>query len=210
MVFSMLFMISSVAFANLNENKVSIENQYGEYRLIIDADNQLWTKAEWELKGYKKAKAESYRYSFRRQDLGVNLEVSYVNNKPDAQVRAQRFTPDMPIKIKELKLYFPEIYTMIQSPQAKVFATYKSITRNFQDLESPVRMGVLVKELSKESYYPLIAFNVQDEGRLLKTIAEINEDTYIREITIERASQTIVHEALNSSKPEWQSIKNYF
>lgn len=207
---SILFMFSSVAFASLEDNKVSIQSQYGEYRLIIDSDNQLWTKVEWEMKGYKKAKAESYRYSFRRGDLGVQLEVLYENDKPDALVRAQRFTTDMPIKIKQFRLYFPEVYTMIRAPKTKIFATYNSLSRNFQELQSPVRMGVLVKELSRGSYYPLIAFNIQDEGRLVKNIEEINEDIYIREFTIERVSRTTVHDAMDSSNPDWKSIKNYF
>jgi hypothetical protein len=210
LVFSMLFAVSSVAFANLGDSKATIQNQYGDYRLIIDTDNQLWTKVDWDAKGQKRAKAASYRHSFSRQGLGVQMEVMYNNDKPDAIVIAQRFTPDMPIKIKELKLYFPEIYALTKAPKAKAFATYGVISKNFQELESPVRMGVLIRELSDGKYYPLLAFNVQDEGRLVKDIEYINEDTYIREFTIEHASQTKVHDAMDSSKPEWQSIKSYF
>lgn len=210
LVFSMLCMLSSVAFASLDDNKISIQQQYGDYRLLIDSDNQLWTKADWDAKGSKRAKAASYRYSFSRQGLGVQMEVMYANAKPDAAVVAQRFTPDMPITIKEFKLYFPEVYALIQAPKAKTFATYQALSRNFQEQESPVSMGVLVRELSKGSYYPLIAFNIQDEGRLIKDIGFIDGDTYIREFTIERASQTTVHDAMDTSKPSWEPIKNYF
>jgi len=211
LVFSLLVVISSVAFANLNDNRATIQTQYGDYRLLIDSDNQLWTKADWEANGYKKAKAGSYMYSFSRQGLGVQMEVLYDNNKPDSLVRTQRFTPDTAIKLKDFKLYFPEVYTLITAPKAQVFTTHTLLSRHFQEPESPISMGVLVKELvAGGSYYPLVAFNIQDEGRLIKDSKFITEDTYIREFTIERTSRTTVNDAMNSSKPDWQIIKNYF
>lgn len=213
LIFSVLVMTSSAAFAGLDDTKITIEQQYGDYRLIIDSDNQLWTKTDWEVKGKKRAKAASYLYTFKRQGLGIQMDVLYESDKAGAFVRTQRFTPDAPIKVRELKLYFPEVYALVTLPKAQVFATYKPLSRHFQELESPVRMGVLVKELSdpkKGSYYPLLTFNVQDEGRLVNNIEYLNEDTYIREFTIERTSRTIVHSAMESSKPEWQIIKNNF
>jgi hypothetical protein len=210
LVFSMLLMLSSVAFASLDDNRVSIQQQYGDYRLVIDSDNQLWTRADWEEKGYKKAKAASYRYSFSRHGIGVQMEVMYANNKPDAVVSAQRFTPDMPITIKEFKLYFPEVYALTKAPKANFFATHSSISRNFQEGESPVGMGILIRELSGGKYYTLVAFNIQDEGRLIKDIENIDEDAYIREFIIERASRTTVHDNMDTNNPDWKPIKNYF
>ncbi|MBP2627871.1 MAG: hypothetical protein H6Q68_2582 [Firmicutes bacterium] len=213
LVFSLLFISSSVVFANLNDNRATIQAQYGDYRLIIDSDNQLWTKADWEANGYKKAKAASYMYSFTRQGLRIQMEVLYDNEKSESLVRTQRFTPDMAIKLKEFKLYFPEVYMMITAPKAQVFATNNPLSRHFQDIESPIRMGVLIKELANGkngSYYPLLAFNIQDEGRLIKDTSLINEDTYIREFTIERTYRTTVHDAMDSSKPEWKIIKSHF
>jgi hypothetical protein len=202
-----------MAFASLNDNKAAMQTQYGDYRLIIDSDNQLWTKAEWETKGYKKAKAASYMHSFSRQGLRIQMEVLYDNDKPDSLVRIQRFTPDMAIKLKDFKAYFPEVYTLITDPKAQVFATHNSLSRHFQELQSPVRMGVLIKELlggKNGSYYSLLAFNIQDQGRLVKDIDLIDEDTYIREFTIERTYRTTVHDAMDSGKPEWKIIKNHF
>lgn len=213
LIFSALVMTSSVVFASLDDTQITIQKQYGDYRLIIDSDNQLWTKADWEVKGKKRAKVASYLYSFSRQGLRIQMDVLYDGDKPDSLVRAQRFTPDTPIKLKEFKLYFPEVYALVTLPKAQVFATYSPLSRHFQELQSPVRMGVLVKELSdnkKGSYYPLLAFNVQDEGRLINNMEYINEDTYIREFTIERTSRTMVHSSMESSKPEWKIIKNNF
>ena len=211
LVFSMLVIISSVAFANLNDNRANMQTQYGDYRLVIDSDNQLWTKADWEAKGSKKAKAGSYMYSFSRQGLRIQMEVAYANDKIDSLVRTERFTPDTAIKLKDFKLYFPEVYTLITAPKAQVFATYNPLSRHFQELESPVRMGVLIRSLADGgSYYPLVAFNIQDEGRLVKDSDQINEDTYIREFTIEHASRTTVHDAMDSNNPEWQIIKSHF
>lgn len=213
LVFSLLVLISSVAFANLNDNRGATEQQYGEYRLLIDSDNQLWTKADWETKGYKRAKAASYMHSFSRQGLRIQMEALYDNDKPNAVVRTQRFTPDMAIKMKDFKLYFPEIYAIIKAPKAQVFATNSSLSHHFQELQSPVRMGVIIKELAEvknDVYYPLLAFNIQDEGRLIKDMDFIDGDTYIREFTIERAYRSTVHDAMDSNKPDWKIIKSHF
>ncbi|MBC8015029.1 MAG: hypothetical protein H7X79_04720 [Sporomusaceae bacterium] len=213
LVFTVLVITSSAAFASLGDTRVTIEQQYGDYRLVIDADNQLWTKKDWEVKGSKRAKAASYLYSFNRQGIRIQMYVLYDGDKAHSLVRTQRFSPDVPIKVKELKVYFPEVYTLVTLPKAQVFATYSSLSRHFQEAQSPVRMGVLIKELSapkQGSYYPLLAFNVQDEGRLVNNIEYINEDTYIKEFTIERTSRTTVHSAMESSKPEWKLIKNNF
>ena len=211
--FSLLILVSSVAFANLNDSKEVITKEYGAYRLIIDSDNQLWTKDDWENKGHKRAKAASYMHSFSRQGLRIQMEVLYDTDKPDGLVRTQRFTPDMAIKLKDFKLYFPEIYSLITAPKAQVFATNNVLSRHFQELESPIRMGVITKELvnvRNDVYYPLLAFNIQDEGRLVKDMDFIDGDTYIREFTIERVYRTTVHEAMDSSKPDWKIIKSHF
>ncbi|HEY3423968.1 MAG TPA: hypothetical protein VGL27_04160 [Negativicutes bacterium] len=208
LILTVLLTISSVAFASLDDTRASIAAQYGEYRLLIDTNNQLWTKADWEAKGWKRAKASSYMYSFRRQGLGVQMEVMYENSSPQALVRAQRITPDMPIKIKELKEYFPEVYALVVQPKAEAFATYKQLSRQFQEPQSPVSMGILLK---RESDNTLLAFNIQDEGRYIQDIKYIDEDTYIREFTIEKVSQSAVYEAMKkTSAADWKIIKNYF
>jgi len=213
LVFSLLIVISSVAFASLKDNKESMQSQYGDYRLVIDTDNQLWTRADWEEKGYKKAKANSFTYSFSRQGVHVQMEAMYDGTKPESLVHSQRFTPDMAIKVKDFKIYFPEVYELMKAPKVQFFATKKSLTRNFQEHESPVSMGIINKELIKQNgnyYYEILAFNIQDEGRLIKEIEFINEDTYIKEFTIERTYRAIVHDAMDSSNPDWKIIKNYF
>lgn len=213
LVFSLLVVISSVAFANLNDTRETTEKQYGDYRLLIDSDNQLWTKADWEAKGSKRAKAASYMYSFSRQGLRIQMEVLYANDKSGEVVRTQRFTPDTAIKLKDFKLYFPEIYATITVPKAQVFGTNNSLSRHFQEFQSPVCMGVIIKELvgsKNDVYYSLLAFNIQDEGRLVKDMDFIDENTYIREFTIERASRTTVHDAMDSGNPDWKIIKSHF
>lgn len=202
---------SGTALANLDDTKSSISTQYSDYRLVIDTDNQLWTKADWDTKGLQRAKAASYFHSFERQGLRIQMEVQYDGNNPDAYVRAQRFTPDMAIQVKELKQYFPEIYNLISAPQAEAFATYRDLTRNFQEETSPVTMGVVVKKPpspGKASYYTVIAFNIHDEGRRIKDAKYINDNTYIREITIERIYRTQAQDALSNG--DWVSIKKFF
>jgi|GEM_PF-1400491 len=212
-VFSVLVVMSSVAFAGLKDNKENMQTLYGDYRLVIDTDNQLWTRADWEEKGYKKAKANSFTHSFSRQGVHMQMEVMYDGNKPESLVQSQRFTPDTAIKVKDFKLYFPEVYELMKAPKVQFFATKKSLSKNFQEHESPVSMGMINRELIKQNgkyYYEVIAFNIQDEGRLIKEIEYINEDTYIKEFTIERTYRTTVHDAMDSSNPDWKIIKNYF
>lgn len=201
---------NAVAFANLDDTKATMAAKYGDYRLVIDTDNQPWTKGEWDTKGYQRAKASSYMYSYLANGLRVQLETMYDSNKPNSYVRAQRFTPDMAIRVKDFKAYFPEIYPLLVDPKAEAFATSKEITRNFQEVKSPVTMGIVVQSLpapGKGRVYTLIAFNIQDEGRFIKDSKYINEDTYIREFTIEQVLRSDVSENLGVS---WTYMKNYF
>ena len=200
----------STAFASLDDTKTTIASQYGEYRMAIDTDNQLWPKQEWEQKGKKRAKAASFTYSFERQGLGIQVEVMYLNDRPEAPVIAQRFTPNMAIKIKELKDYFPEVYQLVTHPKAEVFISYDQVTRQFQELQSPVTMGVAVKAepALHKGNYTVLAFNIQEEGRLIKDPKFIDENTYIREFTIERTKRMVVQEQFDSDN--YKPIKNFF
>lgn len=189
LLFGLITMSSSFAFAALTDNRAAMAALYGEYRFVIDEDKQLWSKAEWEAKGHKKAKANSYIHYFRRDGLGFQLEVQYEGNSPDSFVRAQRITPDMGIKAYELKSYLPEIYQLVVNPEAKAFGTTEKITRNFRDDSSPVILGVVLKQpLSRagSTQYTLLSFNIREEGRLVKDEKDINRDTYIHEILVER------------------------
>lgn len=200
----------STAFASLDDTKATIAQQYGEYRMAIDTDNQMWPRQEWEQKGKLRAKAASYTYNFERQGLGIQMEVMYQNDKPGAPVIAQRFTPNMAIKIKDLKTYFPEAYKLVTAPKAEAFASYDAITRQFQEQQSPVTMGVIIKAepAQHKGNFTLLAFNIQDEGRLIKNHKFIDENTYIREFTIERVRINTVNEKVDSS--DWQRINNFF
>jgi hypothetical protein len=214
LLFVMLSILTVVtplpALASMNDTQATIAQQYGDYRLVIDTDNQPWTKEQWEKSGYKKAQADTFTYRFRREDIGIGMDVKFEGNKSDSFVRMQRFTPDMPIQIKDLQKVFPEVYALVSSPQAIVFATYKELSRNLMEKNSPVTLGVAVKkELTAErkGYFMLLAFNVQDEGRLVKDPKFIDENTYIREFTIERTYLSILKDNLGN---DWKQTRNFF
>lgn len=187
-LFVLLTLSCASAFASLHDTRATIAAQYGEYRFVIDNDNQLWTKADWDAKGSKRAVANSYIYYFSRNGLNFQMEVQYDGTKPESFVRAQRITPDMGIKIKELKDYLPEIYELATAPEAGVFTTTNEITRNFREKGSPVTLGVMVKKQIKRSstYYTMLAFSIKDEGRLVNEAKFITPDTYIEELVLER------------------------
>jgi hypothetical protein len=213
LLFMMVLCIMAVAapaLASLDDTRETISQRYGDYRLVLDGDNQPWTKEQWEKSGYKKAQADTYTYRFRREDVGIGMDVKYEGDKPDSFVRMQRFTPDMPIQIKDFQKMFPEIYPMVSSAQAVVFASYKELSKNLMEKNSPVTMGVAVpKDLGggRKGYFTLLAFSVQDEGRLVKEAKYIDENTYIREFTIERTYLSTLKDNLND---EWKPIKNFF
>ncbi len=197
-------------FANLDDTRETIARQYGDYRLVIDSDNQPWTKEQWEKSGYKKAQADTFTYRFRRDDIGIGMDVKYEGDKPAAYVRMQRFTPDMPFQIKDFQKMFPEIYPLVSSSQSVVFATYAELSRNLIEKNSPVTLGAAVKKslsAERKGYFTLLAFSIQDEGRLVKDPKFIDENTYIREFTIERTYLSVLKDNLNA---DWQQIKNFF
>ena len=205
-----ILLTGTPAFAGLGDTRETIGQQYGDYRLVIDTDNQPWTKEQWEKSGYKKAQADTFTYRFRRDDIGIGMDVKYEGDKPGSFVRMQRFTPDMPFQIKDFQKMFPELYPLVSSADSVAFATYKELSRNLMEKNSPVSMGVAVKtDLggSRNGYITLLAFNVQDEGRLIKDAKYIDANTYIREFTIERTYLSVLKDNLNG---EWQEIRNFF
>ena len=201
MVFCVLS-VSPPAFANLDDTRETISQRYGDYRLVIDSDGQPWTKDQWEKSGYKKAQADTFTYRFRRDDLGIGLDVKYEGDKPASFVRMQRFTPDMPFQIKDFQKMFPEIYPLLSSSLTVVFATYSELSRNLMEKNSPVTMGAAVKKepsADRKEYFTLLAFNVQDEGRLVKDSKYIDGNTFIREFTIERTYSSAYKDNLNNA-----------
>ena len=206
----LVWMMAVPAMASLDDTRATIAQEYGEYRRVIDTDNQPWTREQWEKTGYKKAQADTFIHQFRREDINTYLFVQYESDKPDSYVRMQRFEPDMPFQIKDFKKVFPEIYAILSTPQAVVFASHKEISKNLPDKISPVTMGVaLKKELpgNRKAYFTLLAFDIADEGRLVKDPKFIDENTYIRTFTIERTYLTYLKDNIGG---DWKPIKNYF
>lgn len=187
LLISCLF-IAQTAFASLDDKRSDIVAKFGEYRMVLDDNGRIWTRADWEAGG--KEVANTYIYYYMAKDVKVQLDVMYAEKKGDNDpyVRAQRFTPDWAIQIKELKVYFPEVYALVTSPEAKVFTTREKLTKNFLDEKSPVTLGVMIVQEPKSvpGMYTLISFNVKGEGTLIKDPKAINGDTYVSEIVIER------------------------
>lgn len=210
-LFVLMVLPAGQALANLGDNRASMASQYGEYRLVIDKDGKLWTKADWEAGGYAKTKANAYVYYFTRNGLKFQMEVQYDGTSPESMVKVQRITPDSEIKIAEFKGYFPEIYPLIADPKAQAFITGRQLTRNFQSVGSPISLGVVTSgpAAAKGAYDTLFAFNIQGEGKLIEDPNDINKDVYIQEFTIE---QTIPGKGEEGAiaRRFWKFIKNPF
>lgn len=207
-----MFMLAfcNVSFANLNDTKGSISQTYGEYHMVIDDDNQLWTKADWETKGVQKAQASAYVYYFNHNGIGVQMEVQYESEKENALVRTQRFTPNSAIKIKDFRYYFPELVVLLDAPTGEYFTTDEIVTRDFLENTSPITLGLLVKSPpapKREGYYTLVAFNIEGEGTLIRNRKYIDPDTYVREFVIKRVWRSEASEKLNAA---WTPIKKFF
>jgi hypothetical protein len=187
-LFIFVLACSGQAFAGLNDTRADIEKTYGGYRMVVDSDNQLWAREEWEAKGHKKAQAGGYMYYFDRAGMALQMEVNYDGDKNDSKVRAQRITPAGVMKVKELKTYLPEVYALVTDPKAEVFTTPRPVSRNFREDASPLTLGAVVKKPvgGRAGWYTLVAFNLKDEGRLLKEAKYVTPELYIQEITLER------------------------
>jgi hypothetical protein len=210
-LFTLLILSASQAFANLDDNRASMAVKYGDYRLVIDKDGHLWTRADWESGGYAKTKAGAFVYYFTRKGLNMQMEVQYEGPKPDSRVIIQRITPDSEIKIQDFKDYFPEVYALIVAPKAQVFTTSKQLTRNFRADHSPVTLGVFVSGAStgKLRYSTLMAFNVQGPGELIKDPKNVSKDSYIHEITIERVIP-MDNDDTGGADRTWKSMNSPF
>lgn len=200
------------ASAAVGDSRANTAALYGDYRIVIDTDNQLWTKLDWEASGHKYAKESTLWHQFWRNNQAFQMVVAYETEKPDSLVQIQRFTPQNAFKLSELKTFFPEVYTLVSSPKAMIFGTDQQITRHFAEGKPEVILGVLVKEppsASQQTYYTLLAFNIVNEGRVIKHIEQINADTLIREFTMERVARADVEDKMQDNSG-WNPIANYF
>jgi len=207
-LFALLAAPATPAFAGLTDTPATIAAKYGEYRMVVDTDNQLWTKEDWEASGHVKFRAGGFMHYFDRAGMAIQSEVNYDGSKPDSLVKAQRFTPVGIVRIKDLKTYLPEIYELVTSPKAEVFTTLAPLTRNFREDRSPLTLGVMVKEpiKGKSSCYTLVAFSIKDEGRLVKEAKYITRDTFIQEISVERFYR-IDLEKVDGEVMQWEWMK---
>lgn len=209
MLGAFLLACSGQAFAALSDTRADIEKNYGGYRMVVDSDNQLWAREDWEAKGQARAQAGGYVYYFDRNGLAFQMEVAYNDDSPASRIKAQRITPVSAIRIKDLKAYLPEVYALVTSPKAEVFTTNDQLSRNLSDDRSPLTLGVLVKEevKSRGTWYTLVAFNVKDEGRLVKNAKYVNKDLFVQELSVERFRQSDLTDQ-RSPTLEWQWMKD--
>ena len=214
LVLTLLLIVATMgtAFAAVGDSRSDTAALYGEYRIVIDTDNQLWTRADWEASGQRYAKEASKWHQFSRNDQSFQMVVAYETEKPDSIVQIQRFTPQNSFKLSDLKTYFPEVYKLVNSPKAVVFGTDDKITAHFLEGKPEVYLGVVVKESpipDKDIYYSLLSFNIVQDGRIVKNVKQINSDTLIREFVIERVFRSDVDEKLHPGNG-WIYIPNYF
>ncbi|MDF2502327.1 MAG: hypothetical protein K0Q77_3041 [Anaerosporomusa subterranea] len=214
-VFTLLLLMATTmgtAFAAVGNSRSDTAALYGEYRIVVDADNQLWTKLDWEQSGHKYAKEATLWHQFWRNEQGFQMVAAYETGKPDSVVQIQRFTPQSPFKLSEVKTLFPEIHKLLMSPKTVIFATDQQITSHFVESKPEIILGAVIKEAptaDRQAYYTLVSFNVVQEGRVVKHIDQINADTLIREFVMERVSKADVDNKLQE-RSGWTVIPNHF
>ncbi len=206
LLLALCLVFSQTAFADLGDKKAAIAAKYGEYRMVVDDRGRVWTKADWEAGDKGKESTLTYIHYFTAKDVRVQLDVMYYDYQADPRVKAQRFTPDWSIQIKDMKSYFPDIYALITAPEAKVFNTNSKMTSNFLDERSPVVLGAVVPKepTGRKGWYTLVLFNIKGEGTLIKDPKQITPDTYISEIVLVGIDKLEV----DDSSLRWQ--KNIF
>jgi hypothetical protein len=214
-VFTLLLLLATTmgtAFAAVGDSRSDTAALYGEYRIVVDADNQLWTKLDWEESGHKYAKEATLWHQFWRNEQGFQMVAAYETDKPDSVIQIQRFTPQTPFKLSELKVLFPEVQKLLMLPKTVIFATDQQITSHFVETKPEIILGAVLKEAPTanwQAYYTLISFNVVQEGRVIKNTEQINADTLIREFVMERVAKADIEDKLQE-RSGWKVIPNYF
>lgn len=212
LVLAVLVAATSTTFAAVGDSRERTAELYGEYRLLIDTDNQLWTRDEWETAGHRREKEATLWHQFWRKDQGFQMVVAYENNKPDSTVQIQRISPDNAFPVSELKNLFPEIHKQLMAPSTVVFGTEQMTTRHFAGSKPQVVLGAIFRESAsgeKSNFYTLVSFNIVREGRIVKDIKQINEQTLIREFVMERVPKLNIDKKLQE-RGNWEIIPNYF
>lgn len=208
----LLMVLSSVAYAAPGDTREKTAALYGEYRLVNDSEDKVWSRADWESSKRKGALAESYVHYFSRQGITCTTTVGYTKIGGE-NVAVQHFSFDTPISVSQFKEYFPEIYALIADAKAKAFIVNSGeLNGRFLEEKNPFSFGVIVeKDISSKDTgnYTLMSFNIRDNGRLIKDARFIDNKATIVEFVMEKVSVRDVREKLHMDGI-WKPVANYF
>jgi uncharacterized protein YuzE len=110
------FTLTSIAFAEIGNSKSQIEQRYGDYTLVQDGFNRIWTQNEWKSALHSGAKAYGYMTTVKEMNATIWIEYNEQN-----QVVKETIIMDGSIKIRDFQNYFSELYTTITAADSSVF-----------------------------------------------------------------------------------------
>lgn len=198
------FSLTPVAFAAIGDSKSQIEQKYGDYFLVEDGVNHIWTQNEWKAGSGAGAKA----YGYITKDREINVINWFEYNKQN-QVVKETTTMDKAIKIRDFKGYFGELYAKLITPDSAVFVITTFPKR---------QLGVIVR--ITDNKYNLIRFfmdNGEDTTAINMhskiigfDIGELAPDEGKKYLKMSRTIQVVPSVTEQQGRANWLRTDNYF
>lgn len=138
------FTLTSIAFAEIGNSKIQIEQKYGKHSLVQDGSYRIWQQGE----GASVSSDGGKAYGYMTQDGEMNATIWIEYNKQNRVVKETTII-DGSIKIRDFKKYFGKLHSAVTAPDSAVFVI-KSFPRK--------QLGVIVRGVNNN--FSLIRFTM--------------------------------------------------
>ena len=198
------FTVTSSASAEIGNSKSQIEQRYGDYSLVQDGFNRIWTQSEW--KSMLNSSAKAYGYMTIVGEMNATVWIEY-----NAQNRVKKETQIMDgnIKIRDFQNYFGELYTDIITADSTVFvnSTYSELRLIVRKSDSKYNLIRLFIDNSKDN--TKINMHSKIHGFEITEIAPGDAKNYLKKNRFNRITSN-PNEQQSSRDDNWLKTDNYF
>lgn len=191
--------LTSSASAEIGNSKSQIEQRYGDYSLVQDGFNRIWTQSEW--KSTLNSSAKAYGYMTTVGELNATVWFEY-----NAQNRVVKETQIMDgnIKVRDFQNYFGELYTNMIAADSTVFvnSTFPEVRMIVRKSDNKYNLIRLFIDNSKDN--TKINMHSKIHGFEITEIAPGDAKNYIKK------SPSNLNAQQSSRDDNWLKTDNYF
>lgn len=204
LAFVLTLTLTSSTSAEIGNSKSQIEQRYGDYSLVQDGFNRIWTQSEW--KSTLNSSAKAYGYMITVGEMNATVWFEY-----NAQNRVVKETQIMDghIKVRDFQNYFGELYTDIIAADSTVFvnSTFPEVRVIVRKSDNKYNLIRLFIDNSKDN--TKINMHSRIHGFEITEIAPGDAKNYIKKSRANRMASNL-NAQQSSLDDNWLKADNYF